>query len=203
MDLLGSIRSAATAIVLLLVFASSPFAAGEQKEGDAEIDWEWEEQVRQEFIARIQREEEENARKEAEFIIENRCEAVEPIRADNWEELDVGSFRVMVPPGWEYIEGQGMDTIIGVITNGTQNLGFEYGWWAGSLDRWRGPDFDRTCLIIDGHAAIVISEDSPTRQAVGIDVPFLPLSSRLTIAGVIETPEQKQVALGIFKSIRW
>ena len=49
---------------------------------------------------------------------------------DRPKTIDFGSFTIPAPAGWNKIEFQGIDSYVGGLTNGTDTLTFDYGWYS-------------------------------------------------------------------------
>ncbi len=58
-----------------------------------------------------------------------------PIR-DDWvrtpARTDLRSFTMLLPPGWEFENRQGIDTLVGILTNGELSIFYDFGAFAGS-----------------------------------------------------------------------
>src|SRR5688572_9746730 len=48
--------------------------------------------------------------------------------------LDFGTFILDVPEGWKAFKVQGIDSYAGGLTNGTDTLEFDYGWYSPQFD---------------------------------------------------------------------
>jgi hypothetical protein len=51
-------------------------------------------------------------------------------KTTEWQILDFGLFKIKTPNGWTEIEKKGIDSYIGGLTNGTDTLLFDYGWYS-------------------------------------------------------------------------
>ncbi len=54
-------------------------------------------------------------------------------RTTEWQTLDFGVFQLKMPSGWEEFREQGIDSYVGGLTNGTDSLWFDYGWYSADV----------------------------------------------------------------------
>jgi hypothetical protein len=127
-----------------------------------------------------------------------------------WHSVDTGPFSVLLPPGWSYEPRQGVDSLVGDFAGDGAALHFDYGWYSGDpedpsqagqrvhLETIAG----RTAKIVagDNYAALhmQVSPEPPDDPFAGITPVDL-----ITVFGSDLTPAQIDIALQIFRSIRF
>ena len=114
-------------------------------------------------------------------------------------------FSLMLPPGWELNELQGIDSYIGEVTGDDIRLRFDYGGYSWGLNPEDEPEFDYEYLEsyedIGGLPAKLLVSMDPYGGHTGVYFENLGGPS-LNLIGWGLTPEQQRVALAIFRSIR-
>ncbi len=131
-----------------------------------------------------------------------------PAGAEGWSSTDVGPFSVMLPPDWAYIERQGTDSFVGEFAGDGMSLSFDYGWYSGGPPL---PDddggYDLHHETIGGIDTVIATPRTPS-GFTGLFVEQVEefdrsMSVRLSLAGEALSYEQNQVALQIFRSLRF
>lgn len=128
--------------------------------------------------------------------------------ATDWRSTDVGPFRVMLPPGWAYVPYQGIDSFVGRFEGDGMALHFDYGWYSvgpPSPDTDGGYDVHHETI---GGIDMAIAMPRTPAGRTGLFVEQvgeleLHMNVRLSLAGEALSYEQQQVALQIFRSLRF
>ena len=114
-------------------------------------------------------------------------------------------FSLMLPPGWQLKEIDGIDSYVGEVVGDGVRLKFDYGMHSWDLDPEDEPEFDFEYLESYEHigglpAKLLISND-PTGGHTGVYFDDLG-GQRMNLIGWGLSQEQQRVAIGIFRSIR-
>lgn len=64
------------------------------------------------------------------FIFSISCST---IRTAEWQTLDYGVFQLKTPSGWKKFKLEGIDSYVGGLTNETDSLWFDYGWYSADV----------------------------------------------------------------------
>jgi hypothetical protein len=118
---------------------------------------------------------------------------------------------VLLPPGWVYEPRQGIDSFVGAYVGDGVELSFDYGWYSSPLPYEGDPAYEVYDETIGGVTAKIVRARG-TEGLTGVHFADVGASeppaaggmqTSLTIAGVDLTPEQQDVALQIFRSVRF
>jgi hypothetical protein len=127
-----------------------------------------------------------------------------------WHSVDTGPFSVLLPPGWTYEPDQGIDSFIGTFAGDGMRLRFDYGWYSNSLPHDNDPAYHVHFETVAGRDAKIAYPNSGNGETgiyfpgVTGGPPFAPdMLTRHNIIGQNLTPAQRDVALQIFRSIRF
>jgi cytochrome c2 len=69
--------------------------------------------------------------------------------------LDFGAFTLKAPPDWKIFEEQGIDSYVGGLTNGTDTLRFDYGWYSHHIENFGDHSRLFAADTLDGFEAII------------------------------------------------
>ena len=125
----------------------------------------------------------------------------------SWSELGEDHFTIALPPGWTANPMQGIDSFIGEIRGDGSVLSWDLGWYSSDLPFEDDPAYTVAVEEISGREAKLVR--SSADGAVGVYFPFYeggdpdgPSPTRLTIFGEGLAPEQIEVAIAMFRTIR-
>ena len=127
------------------------------------------------------------------------------VEASDW----TGGVSLRLPPGWQLNELQGLDSYVGEIVGGGAGLGFDFGWYSSSLVEDDDPQHIVTYEEIGGlRAKLVLPRGEGEGLLTGVyfedfdsDLD-IPSQNRLQMSGLGLTPDQRETALAIFRTIR-
>ena len=83
---------------------------------------------------------------------------------------DFNTFTLVLPPGWSKLSAQGTDSQVGGITNGRDELLYDYGWYSYNLSKETSATHERTTFFIDGKPALLVEPKQPGKALTGIYV---------------------------------
>ena len=110
---------------------------------------------------------------------------------------------LQLPPGWELNELQGIDSHVGEVTGDGARLAFDYSVFPWSLDQVGYPA--HTYIVayqrVGGFDATLFISTTPGEGFTGVYFPDLGGLS-FHLVGEDLTPEQQEIAIAIFRSIR-
>ena len=136
-------------------------------------------------------------------------------------------FDVFLPKGWAFNKLQGVDSYIGEFLGDGARLGFDYGWYSGSLAGGNDRKHIVTYETIDGHHAKIVVPSVTGNGTTGVFFPDARgiistwlddrmraqksqagtrldgMQDRLTIAGRNLTASQQATALKIFRTLKF
>jgi len=113
--------------------------------------------------------------------------------------LDLGQIRVQVPINWESFSRQGYDSAVGVITNGKDELLYDYGWYAYDLKKETSATYIRTTTIISNKPALIVQPKERGQGLIGVYIEADSLN-KLTIYG--QDIQDESTVLKIFASVK-
>lgn len=123
-----------------------------------------------------------------------------------WQKIEAGTFSLSAPPGWEFRKRQGIDSYVGDFVGDGVILSFDFGQYSDSLSDDQGPSYFVMREFIHGSSATIVSPTTPGRGITGIyfsDVPGGMNTNKLCLIGHDLTARQQEVALKIFRTIRF
>ena len=125
------------------------------------------------------------------------------VTAPGWD--DQTGFSLMLPPGWQLKEMQGIDSYVGEVVGDGVRLEFDYGMHSWGLNPEDEPEFDFDYLEsyedIGGLRAKLLVSMNPTGGHTGVYFDDLG-GQRMNLIGWGLSQEQQRVAIGVFRSIR-
>jgi hypothetical protein len=121
----------------------------------------------------------------------------------DWQKVDAGPFSILAPPGWKFHQLTGVDSYVGEFTSDTFVLKFEFGDYSNPLKVEKKPAYVVTHKSIGGRRAKVVSPTTPGHGITGVYIRNVVDSNALTLWGKDLTPEQQELALKIFETLRF
>lgn len=89
-------------------------------------------------------------------------------RQDQPKTIDFGSFTIQAPAGWNKIEFQGIDSYVGGLTDRTDTLTFDYGWYSYDFGYEDTDTHLFTIDTINGKTATLIRPMIPGQGTIGM-----------------------------------
>lgn len=112
---------------------------------------------------------------------------------NNWHRIDLRKFTVNTPRDFKFHQQEGIDSYVGLITNETDSIEFDYGWYSNDLT---AEDWHLTTERVNGRKAVIGYSNS---FGTAIHFPNLGNDNSLTVyAGTMS----KETALDIFRTIK-
>ncbi len=112
----------------------------------------------------------------------------------NSHTIDLGRFSVITPVAFKYVKLEGVDSFVGLITDGTDSLSFDFGWYSNDLT---SQDYHLTVEQINGRKAVI---GYSSTLGTAVHFPNLADDNSLTFhAGRMP----KETALAIFRTIKF
>ena len=133
---------------------------------------------------------------------------------EEWDLLGVsgwpGGFSFRAPQGWQMNELQGIDSYVGEIVWDGGRLNYDFGWYSSPLVDDDDPRYIVTYEEIGGRLAkLVRPRVEGERLITGVyfeDIDGgnldIPSQNRLQLSGGGLTPDQQEIALSVFRTIR-
>lgn len=107
--------------------------------------------------------------------------------------IDFGRFSVLTPSNFKYVEQEGIDSFVGLITDGTDSIEFDFGWYSNDLS---SGDYNLSYEHINERQAVFGFSNT---YGAAVYFPDLGYNNRLTVYSGTLTREE---ALIIFRSIK-
>lgn len=128
-----------------------------------------------------------------------------PVSSEHdWSKLDAGPFSISAPTGWEFHQLQGVDSYVGEFVGDGMALTFDFGRYSdGYLKKAKKPEFAITRELIGGFSAKIVSPETPGHEITGVHFSNVGHSNGLCIFGKDLTSTQQDLALEIFRTIRF
>ena len=114
--------------------------------------------------------------------------------------LDIKAFRLDAPETWKAIADQGYDSQVGRLTNGSDVLTYEYGWYSYTLRNETSATHLRTVTTIDGRSALIVRPKKTGQGLIGL---YLEVDSqnRLSLTG--RDIRDESTVIRMFESVRF
>ncbi|MFT6867018.1 MAG: hypothetical protein ACJA08_001856 [Cyclobacteriaceae bacterium] len=71
---------------------------------------------------------------------------------DNSHIIELGRFSLLTPNKFKYVEQEGIDSFVGLITDGTDSIEFDFGWYSNDLT---SEDWRLTTEQVNGRKAVI------------------------------------------------
>jgi hypothetical protein len=120
-----------------------------------------------------------------------------------WLTVEAGAFSIYAPPGWEFHRLQGIDSFVGEFVGDGVVLRFDFGSYSNALDEAHEPTYLVAHESIGGHKAKIVSPRIPGHGITGIYFPEITRGNRLCLYGQNLTDAQQELALRVFRTIRF
>lgn len=104
-----------------------------------------------------------------------------PAKKENWHTIKLGSFSLETPVTFRFLKYNGIDSYVGRITNGIDNLTFDYGWYSNDLSKFDTVEGVRVSMEIINGRKIKIIRDLKEEGVVGMYTEDLDNDNRLSI----------------------
>lgn len=114
--------------------------------------------------------------------------------------LNLEKFQVAVPANWNSFSDQGYDSEVGMLSDGKDELVFDYGWFAYNFNYETAATHTRTTTTIAGKPALIVQPKEKGKGLTGIYI-MVDDQNKLTLYGQDITNES--VVLKIFNSVRF
>ncbi len=82
-----------------------------------------------------------------------------------WHSIELGAFNISTPSDFKYVKFKGIDSFVGLITNGEDSIHFDYGWYSNSFS---SGGYIKSYDTINGVPASVAFKDN---QVAGVHFP--------------------------------
>jgi hypothetical protein len=122
---------------------------------------------------------------------------------NGWLKVEAGAFSIYAPPGWEFHRKQGIDSYVGEFTGSGVVLEFDYGLYSSPLDEAVEPKYVVAHDTIGGYGAKVVCPRTPGHGVTGVYFPKIASSNKLCLWGQDLTDTQQELALKIFRTVRF
>jgi len=122
---------------------------------------------------------------------------------DGWLKLEAGTFSLYAPPGWEFHKKQGVDSYVGEFSGDGIVLKFDYGRYSSDLRDAIEPKYEITLERVGGHKAKIVYPRLSGHGITGIYFSRVLGSDKLCLWGQDLTESQRELALKIFRTIRF
>ncbi|MEC3908418.1 cytochrome c [Tamlana sp. 2201CG12-4] len=116
-------------------------------------------------------------------------------------DLNFGTFSMKIPRYWKKIEFDGIDSYIGGITNETDSLTFDYGWYSYNLSYENREKQLFATDTINGKIALITKPKEVGNGTLGIYIEEAYKKNRFNFLG--KNILDEQIVFEIFKSIRF
>lgn len=114
--------------------------------------------------------------------------------------LDLKTFRVEVPDDWRDVPGQGYDSQVGRLTNGSAVLSYDYGWYSYRLQNETSATHLRTITTINGRPALIVRPKKTGQGVIGLFVEVDDLN-RLSLTG--HDIRDEATVIRLFESVKF
>ena len=112
---------------------------------------------------------------------------------NNWHRIDLRKFTINTPTDFKFYQQQGIDSYVGLITDETDSIEFDFGWYSNDLT---SEDWQLITEQVNGRKAVVGYSNT-----FGSAVHFPNLADDNSLTVYIRTMS-KEAALEIFRTIK-
>jgi hypothetical protein len=113
------------------------------------------------------------------------------------ETISFTRFSLKAPSDWHGFNLQGTDSQVGGITNSTDTLYFDLGWYSGNFSDLNAPEYIRYDVQINGRKALIVKPKEPGKGIIGMYIK-LDDFDRFNLYGVSRNDDE---VLQIFRSV--
>ncbi|MFI8379085.1 c-type cytochrome [Leeuwenhoekiella sp. NPDC079379] len=117
------------------------------------------------------------------------------------KKIDFGVFSMIIPHDWEKIKYKGIDSYVGGITNGTDSLTFDYGWYSYDFSDEDGENQLFATDTINGKIALLTKPKEVGNGTIGIYIEKAYKENRFNLIGQ-NIADENQIFY-IFKSLKF
>ncbi|MBC8883152.1 hypothetical protein H9X57_06310 [Flavobacterium piscinae] len=115
--------------------------------------------------------------------------------------FNFGDFYIYIPENWEKIEHIGIDSYVGGITNGTDSLTFDYGWYSYDLSYENGEKQLFATDTINGKIALITKPKKVGYGTIGLYIENAYKKNHFNLLG--NNISDEKTVFEIFKSIKF
>ena len=126
-----------------------------------------------------------------------------PTPPNDWLKLEAGAFSIHAPPGWEFHKRQGIDSYVGEFAGDDVMVRFDFGRYSNPLDKEHEPTYIVTQEVVGGYRAKIVNPRTSGHGITGVYFRRVTGSNRLCLWGEDLTETQQELALQIFRTIRF
>jgi hypothetical protein len=123
-----------------------------------------------------------------------------------WRKVEAGTtgtFSIYAPPGWDFHQRRGIDSFVGGFAGDGVVLYFDFGRYSSPLGDAHEPTYVVAHESIGGHRAKIVSPKVPGSGRTGIYFSRVTDGDKLCLYGQNLTAPQQELALRIFRTIRF
>lgn len=117
-----------------------------------------------------------------------------------YKTIDLELFNIEVPEDWQNIPQQGYDSKVGIISNGKDDLTYDYGWHSYNFDNETSDTHTRTNTNIDGKEALIVQ---PKKKGDGIIGVYIEVDQQTKFNLYGENIQDEKTLLKIFHSVKF
>lgn len=114
-------------------------------------------------------------------------------------EVDFGEFTLTLPAKWEKFKVRGIDSQVGGITNYTDSVYYDYGWYSSGFDFEDASVHNYSQDVVDNRNALIIRPIEPGSGTLGIIIKDALNGNKLNLIG--HNIKNEKEVIEIFKSI--
>lgn len=118
---------------------------------------------------------------------------------DDYKLLDFDFFLIEVPSNWDKFPLQGYDSKVGGMTNSTDSLIYDFGWYSDDLSNYTTDTQHRSVTTINGYNALIVQPLIKGEGLIGVTIQVDSLN-RFTMTGY---SANEPTILRIFRSIKF
>ena len=122
---------------------------------------------------------------------------------NGWLKVEAVAFSIYAPPGWEFHQKQGIDSYVGEFAGSGVVLEFDFGQYSNPLDEAVEPKYVVAQETIGSYRAKVVCPRMPGHGVTGVYFPRIGSSDKLCLWGQDRTDTQQELALKIFRTVRF
>jgi hypothetical protein len=119
----------------------------------------------------------------------------------NNNDFNFGAFFIYIPENWKKIEFDGIDSYVGGITNGTDSLTFDYGWYSYDLSYENGEKQLFATDTINGKIALITKPRKVGNGTIGLYIEKAYKKNHFNLLG--KNISDEKTVFDIFKSIKF